>query len=404
MAHCFTGGKTMSKRILAVFSIITTTAITAPSFGQGFTLPPAQRLAAPGPGVAGPGPGVLTAAEMAGGPSGVLPARFVGGGGGMIGGGATARVGSSQVMFVKPAGMHVFLDASGCGQFMDTPLIVPARSNFQPGALYRLKLTNIPGHEGTELYPTLEIGPRNPRTLAFLAHNTTPAQFTSDDFNQVLAGNFVTKVIYLPDPEFQELAVAGVETLVSTRLDPGLDPIVEADRRGVILAVLRVGNKDLEIPGEGYEGGGYLGGIPTGERGVVPASHCQSCGPVCGCGIGADSYNPGALPYPQGFAGGGLVGGGPAGGVGGWGMPITGTPIGLPGPPHIPLGGPAGLQKHVIHNHTHTYVPQPSKRVDIHVQKHPNEHYPTPRTRAWIHQYDHPTCRHCLGAGCVNCK
>ena len=31
-----------------------------------------------------------------------------------------------------------------------------------------------------------------------------------------------------------------------------------------------------------------------------------------------------------------------------YGMPISGTPIGLPGPPHIPLGVPAGLQKHVI--------------------------------------------------------
>ena len=71
-----------------------------------------------------------------------------------------------------------------------------------------------------------------PRTAAFLAHNAIPVAFTDEDFDQVLTGNFVTKVIYLPDPEFQQLAVAGVETLVSTRLDPGVDPIVEADRRG----------------------------------------------------------------------------------------------------------------------------------------------------------------------------
>ena len=73
-----------------------------------------------------------------------------------------------------------------------------------------------------------------------------PVQFTEEDFDQVLSGNFVTKVIYLPDPEFQELALAGVETLVSTRLDPGVDPIAEADRRGSILAIVRMGNKDLE--------------------------------------------------------------------------------------------------------------------------------------------------------------
>jgi hypothetical protein len=386
----------MSKQLLAATLMIISLVLTAACFGQAFNLPPGERLAAPGPGVHGPGPGVLTAAEMAGGAAGVSPAGYADGGieAAQF---SLAQVGSSQVMFVKPAGMHLYLDVSGCGQFVNTPLIVPARSNFNPGSLYRLKLTNIPGHEGTELYPSLEIGPRNPRTLAFMAHSTIPVQLDSDDFNQILAGNFVTKVIYLPDPEFQELALAGVETLVSTRLDPGLDPIVEADRRGVILAVVRVGNKDLEIPGEGYEGGAYLGRIPISDSQVAPASHCESCGapPVASGG-----YYPGATANPMGFAGGGA----PAGGGGGWGIPITGTPIGLPGPPHIPLGGPAGLQKHTIHNRTHSYLPKPSDRIDIHVQQHPGQRYPTPRTRAWIHQYDHPTCSNCLGAGCANCK
>lgn len=383
----------MSKQLLTAILMIISLVLTTTCFGQAFNLPPAERLAAPGPGVAGPGPGVLTAAEMAGGPLGIAPAGYAGDGS-EAAQSATAQVGSSQVMFVRPAGMHVHLDVSGSGQFGETPLILPARSNFFPGSLYRMKLTNIPGHEGTELYPTLEIGPRNPRTLAFLAHNTIPLQITADDFNQILAGNFVTKVIYLPDPEFQELAVAGIETLVSTRLDPGLDPIVEADRRGVILAVIRVGNKDLEIPGENYDGGAYLGGIPASEGKVVSASHCKPCitAPVAsgGCHPGAA-----ATRYSRG--------GSPRGRIG-WGMPITGTPIGLPGPPHIPLGGPAGLKKHTIHNHTRTYLPQPSDRVDIHVQKRPVQHYPVPRTRAWIHQYDHPTCSHCFGAGCRKCK
>jgi hypothetical protein len=82
-----------------------------------------------------------------------------------------------------------------------------------------------------------------------------------------------------------------------------------------------------------------------------------------------------------------------------YGMPITGTPIGLPGPPHIPLGGPAGLKKHVIANHTHTYLPDPSEKVKIHVKQHPPVSYPAPRTRAWINQYDHPNCGHHVGSG-----
>ena len=74
-------------------------------------------------------------------------------------------------------------------------------------------------------------------------------QFTSEDFDQVVdGGNFVTKVIYLPDPKYQELAISGVETLVSTRLEPGVDPILEADKRGTILLIVRLGAIDLETP------------------------------------------------------------------------------------------------------------------------------------------------------------
>ena len=78
-------------------------------------------------------------------------------------------------------------------------------------------------------------------------------------------GNFVTKVIYLPDPKYQELAVSGVETLVSTRLEPGIDPILEADKRGTILLIVRLGAIDLEMPGSPVAGavaGGPVVGAP----------------------------------------------------------------------------------------------------------------------------------------------
>ncbi|MEM8679738.1 MAG: hypothetical protein AAGF97_10340 [Planctomycetota bacterium] len=77
-----------------------------------------------------------------------------------------------------------------------------------------------------------------------------------------------------------------------------------------------------------------------------------------------------------------------------YGIPHVATPIGLPGPAHIPLGAPAGLQKHVMHNHTHTYLPDPSHKVNIHLKQHPGVSYPAPKTQAWIHQYNHPNCAH----------
>ena len=133
-------------------------------------LPPAERSMEPGPGVGGPGPGVMMPPIA---PPVVLQA--------------------SQIAFVGPDGMAVAWDVSCAGRFRFRPLIVPARFNFPQGAIYRLKLTNIPGRAGVELYPTLEVGPATPRTDAYLSHNAVPVQFTEEDLDQVLSGNFVTK-------------------------------------------------------------------------------------------------------------------------------------------------------------------------------------------------------------------
>jgi hypothetical protein len=302
-------------------------------------LPPAAMLMHPGPGVDGPGPGVfMTSAPGAGiGLTGL----------------------TSQVAFIGPEGMRVNWDVGAPGMFDSEPLIVPGRYNFGQGAIYRLKLTDIPGRAGVELYPTLEVAPATPRTEAYLAHNAVPFQLTDEDLDQVLAGNFVTKVIYLPDPEFQELALAGVETLVSTRLDPGVDPVVEADRKGSILAIIRVGNKDLQVAGAAGDGalqagytmaGGASMGLPSG---AMPG-HGADCGPS-----GINGYIAG-VTTPQ------------------YGMPHVGTPIGLPGPPHIPLGVPAGLQQHVMRNHTRHHIPGPVEKVAIDVKQKPGLSYPKP--------------------------
>jgi hypothetical protein len=280
------------------------------------------------------------------------------------------------VQFAGPHGMLVAWDVSAPGAFDAEPLVVPGRYNFPEGQIYRLKLTNIPypGKEGVELYPTLEIGPTVPRTQAFLAHNSIPAQFTQEDFDQVLSGNFVTKVIYLPDPEFQELALAGVETLVSTRLDPGVDPIVEADRRGAILAVVRMGNKDLQLPAAAAMVNGMGGGVVQAGA-VMGPNGCLYPAPPAG-GMGAAAL-PGA--YISGVTG-------PT-----YGMPMSGTPIGLPGPPHIPHGIPAGLQQHQIVNHTKSHIPGPTDHVRIDVKQEPGFSYPKPVNHVWIKEQTMPS-------------
>jgi hypothetical protein len=59
-------------------------------------------------------------------------------------------------------------------------------------------------------------------------------------------------------------------------------------------------------------------------------------------------------------------------------MPFTGTPIGLPGPPHIPLGVPAGLQTHTMKNRTRVVLPPPTSKVALSVKQRPGLNYPRP--------------------------
>lgn len=362
-------GLSMKMRIFLSLAVVAAGCLTGCTTVRHNT-PPAQRLMEPGPGVGGPGPGVLgPAVGAAGMGGGVVPAsgaEVIGascqecGPGGMMGGmGMMGPAPNVQVLFGRPEGMQLHFDVVGDGSFGSEPLYVPGRLEFPQGGIYRMKLTNIQGREGVELYPTVEVANGNPRTAAYLAHNAIPVQFTEDDFEQVLSGNFVTKVIYLPDPEFQGDAL--VDVLVSNRIEPGLDPIVEADRRGSILAIVRIGNKDVEM--SGASAGGMMGmGMAGGP---------MMCGPD-GCGPGGV---PASLPgYVAGMT------------APQYGMPQSGTPIGLVGPPHIPLGTPAGLQKHSMKNRTRMHIPDPVKHMRVSVKQSPGQSYPQPVNRVRVHE------------------
>jgi hypothetical protein len=185
----------------------------------------------------------------------------------------------SQVRFIGPAGgkigWYVSAGADKDGKPVTTQykLDIPGRYNFLQASVYRLKLSDVPGRPGLQLYPTLEVVPANPKTEAFLAHNPIPVEFTEEDFDQITAGNFITKVVYLPDAQHASPLVGGPEELVSTRLEPGVDPIAEAHRRGYILAVVRVGGIELEsLNSPPLDGSGMFGApkAPTASMMAPP--------------------------------------------------------------------------------------------------------------------------------------
>ena len=319
-----------------------------------YVAPPAAMLQHPGPMVDGPGPGVLgVLAQPAGGPGMGAPAM------------------STQVKFIGQDGMSVgWMSGSAIAR---NQKFMPGRQDFGQGAIYQLVYSNIPGEgwEGESLYPTLEVRSAHPNTIAYLTHNTVPVELTDEDLEHIRSNNMVTKVIYLPDPQFQARAIAGVETLVSTTLDPGVDPIEQAEKMGTIMVVLRVGNKAMNFEEAQVAPGGA----------VQPVSFMTMDGDV-------GEYAP---PTPvvmipsdvQGVPGAMIAAGGgpPVSGMGPtpvWGMPMTATPIGLPGPPHLPLGGPAGLKSHTIRNLSDNRMPDPVDHMLIDVEHSPGYSVPAP--------------------------
>jgi hypothetical protein len=215
---------------------------------------------------------------------------------------------------------------------------VPGPYNIVQGALYRLKLSDRPPPPGVDLYPTLEVVPASYKTDAFIAHSAVPVFFTDEDFDQVANGNFLVKVIYLPFPQYQDIATAGPDEIVSTRLEPGLDPIQEACKRGNILLVVRLGNIDLEAPNtppmDAPQGGG-------GMVSSMPVMGPMMAGPMMGGpmppGMMAGPMPPGMMPgapMPPGMMAPGMM---PPGM-----MPPGARPTAIPVKQGPPLQAPPG--------------------------------------------------------------
>lgn len=246
------------------------------------------------PGVNGPGPGVIPARGGAAGMEAGMPAP------------------SAQLAFQGLEGMMISWDIGAIGAFDSEPRVTPFAQNFEMGKIYRLRISNLPNREGKTYYPTVKINAMTPRTRSYLEHNAVPVKFTDTDIDQVDAGNFVTKVIFLPAPEFQNIAVAGgVDTIVNTQLPAGSDPIVEAQNRGAVLAVVQIGNKDLALPNS-YQGEGMIpGATDAAASGQVPQI------PISGVNVPA------------------------------FGTPNTVTPYGIPGPPVLP-SAPEGVKSRSI--------------------------------------------------------
>jgi RNA polymerase sigma factor (sigma-70 family) len=160
------------------------------------------------------------------------------------------KVADVQVLVTGPPGTRV--------QVQTANLELPARTNLEQGKLYRLKLSGIPNRPGIVRYPTLEIPRLNSQTAAFVANSAIPVEFLDRDFDAVKDSTAITKVIYLETRDGRPMVIASYDVA-------GGDVIEEAARRGTILAVLRMGDIDLDNK---LERAGKLAEIEIGNDGI----------------------------------------------------------------------------------------------------------------------------------------
>jgi hypothetical protein len=123
----------------------------------------------------------------------------------------------------------------------------PIKSPFRVGMLiapvYRLRVTNIPLHEGAEVFPTIEVIDRLYPPAGQAPRFPIPIELAQEDIELALAGHYVTRVVYLEDPE--HVLPSGPPCKEQNWFDagPGSNPVEVADRLGRPMAILRLGGR-----------------------------------------------------------------------------------------------------------------------------------------------------------------
>jgi hypothetical protein len=128
------------------------------------------------------------------------------------------------------------------GQF-EPSAPAPVTAGMLIGAVYRLKVVRIPFHEGAEVFPTIEVVDRLYPPARHVWRFPIPIEITQEDLQLALAGKFVTRVIYLENPQ---TAVPAPENPADQHwfdVRPGENPLAVADTFGRPVAILRIGGR-----------------------------------------------------------------------------------------------------------------------------------------------------------------
>ncbi len=124
---------------------------------------------------------------------------------------------------------------------------------------YRLRITDIPQHPGKEIFPSIKIIGRTfpPRGLEL--EFPIQIEITREDLDLALDGKFVTRVIYLEDPQNAMPVPAKPEENISVDVPGGADPLNVAATLGQPIAIVRLGGR---VPDLNYVDPAFFHGCP----------------------------------------------------------------------------------------------------------------------------------------------
>jgi hypothetical protein len=108
---------------------------------------------------------------------------------------------------------------------------------------YRLRITNIPFQPGREVFPTIKIIARTYPPQGLELEFPIQIDITQEDIELALDGKFVTRVIYLENPQTAMPIRGDSGTQISTDVSRGVDPIAAAAMMGQPVAVVRIGGR-----------------------------------------------------------------------------------------------------------------------------------------------------------------
>lgn len=160
------------------------------------------------------------------------------------------------VKITGPQGAKISLVVGGK---FEKPKDMPAMAGMLIGGVYRFKVSNIPGSEGEEVYPTVEVINRLYPPYGQKTRFPIPIELTQQELELAASGLFVIRVIYLEDPTNAFPFRENPKQQRFFDVGPDQEPLQVADTLGRPMAILRIGSR---VPDEVLTGNFLYGSPP----------------------------------------------------------------------------------------------------------------------------------------------